>query len=55
MEIVTERIEHIIVSELDRERIAALRANGFCVVRISPNHFGSDSCIVDGFVMVRRS
>lgn len=54
MEATEMLIEHIVVSELDHERIAALRANGFRVVRISPNHFGSDSCIVDGFVMVKR-
>ncbi len=47
--------EHIVVSELDHARIAALRADGFVVVRIAPNHSGDDQCSIDGFVFVRRS
>ncbi|XZE20892.1 hypothetical protein SH449x_000783 [Pirellulaceae bacterium SH449] len=50
-----ENTELIVVSELDHERIAALRADGYIVARIVPNHFGDDQCSIDGFVLIRRS
>ena len=54
-EMVMDSLEHIIVSELDHDRIASLRKEGFVISRIAPNHFGDESCSIDGFVMVRRS
>ena len=53
-EIVMESIETFIVSELDHDRIASLRADGFFIARVALNHFGDESCSIDGFVMLRH-
>jgi hypothetical protein len=50
-----ENMETFIVSELDHDRIASLREEGFFVARIVPNYFGNESCFIDGFVMLRHS
>jgi hypothetical protein len=50
-----ENTEFVLVSELDHDRIASLRADGFFIARIAPNHFGDESCPIDGFVMLRHS
>jgi hypothetical protein len=50
-----ENMGTFIVSELDHERIASLREEGFFIARIIPNHFGDESCSIDGFVMIRHS
>ena len=55
MEATKQQVEHFIVSELDHDRIASLREEGFFVARIVPNYFGNESCFIDGFVMLRHS
>jgi len=49
-----ENMETFIVSELDHDRIASLRADGFFIARVALNHFGDESCSIDGFVMLRH-
>jgi hypothetical protein len=54
MEATKQQVEHFIVSELDHDRIASLRADGFFIARVALNHFGDESCSIDGFVMLRH-